>query len=202
MPLLNLCADHSHSFSGDTRFSCLALVDWQRRSDLEATSTLPKATMPLLPCSFLTGTPRKGYLCVTNLPLRRHATPLTNESIASDVFDRLQKATAADPAELAGLCRDYLAEARGTLAQLRCALAQKDAGQIRDRAHYLRGSSLVIGATVVARCCASLEQMGRNSELQDAALVLDQTSAALDVVQTELANRLGPSVVPVEGSAA
>ena len=156
----------------------------------------------LLQHSFLTGTARKRYLCVNNLPLRRHATPLTNESIAPHVFDRLQKATAADPAELTGLCRDYLSEARSTLAQLRRALAQEDAGQLRERAHFLRGSSLVLGATVVARCCAALEHMGRNSEFRNAEPLLDQTSAALDAVQGELAKRLGPSVVPVEGSAA
>ena len=139
---------------------------------------------------------------LTILPLRRHATILTNESIASDVFDRLQKATTANPAELAGLCRDYLAEARSSLAQLRSALAQKDAGRFRDRAHYLRGSSLVLGATTVARCCSDLERMGRNSELLDAATLLDQTSLALDAVQAELAKRLGKSVFPIEGSAA
>ena len=127
---------------------------------------------------------------------------MTKECIASDVFDRLQKATAADPAELAGLCRDYLSEARSTLAQLRRALAQKDAGHFRDRAHYLRGSSLVLGATEIARCCAALEHMGRNSEFREAEPLLDQASAALDAVQTELAKRLGPPVFPVEGSAA
>ena len=158
--------------------------------------------MPLLPHSFLTGTARKGYLCVNNLPLRRHATPLTNESIAPDVFDRLQKATVADPSELTELCRDYLSEARSTLAQLRSALSREDAGIFRERAHYLRGSSLVLGATEVARCCAALEHMGRNSEFREAEPLLDQTSAALDGVQAELASRLGPSVLPREGSAA
>jgi len=127
---------------------------------------------------------------------------LTDESIAADVFDRLQKATTGAPTELASLCRDYLAEARSTLAQLRRALAQEDAGWFRDRAHYLRGSSLVLGATAVARCCAEMERMGRNSDLRDAVPLLDQTSAALDAVQAELARRLGQSVVPVEGSAA
>jgi HPt (histidine-containing phosphotransfer) domain-containing protein len=145
--------------------------------------------------------PRKGYVCVNYLPLRWHATPLTKESLAADVFDRLQKATGA-PAELAGLCRDYLAEARSTLGQLRGALAQEDAGWFRDRAHYLRGSSLVLGATAVARCCADLERMGRESDLRDASPLLDQASAALDELQVELTRRLGPSVVPVEGSAA
>jgi HPt (histidine-containing phosphotransfer) domain-containing protein len=127
--------------------------------------------------------------------------PVTEDSIAPDVFDRLQRAAAADPEELAGLCRDYLAEARRTVTHLHSALVQKDAGRFRDRAHYLRGSSLVIGATAVARCCAALEQMGRNSQLHDAAALLDQASKALDAVQAELARRLGQSVVPVEGSA-
>jgi HPt (histidine-containing phosphotransfer) domain-containing protein len=127
---------------------------------------------------------------------------VSDESLAPDVFDHLQKAGTTDPAELAGLCRDYLTEARRTLAHLRSALVQKDAGRFRDRAHYLRGSSLIIGATAVARCCLALEQMGRNCELRDAAPLLDQTSAALDAVQAELAHRLGQSVVPVEGSAA
>jgi HPt (histidine-containing phosphotransfer) domain-containing protein len=127
---------------------------------------------------------------------------VTDESIAPDVFERLQRATSADPAELADLCRHYLIEARRTLTQLHNALAEKDAAQLRDRAHYLRGSSLVIGATAVARCCAALEQLGRNSDFRDAASLLDQTTAALDAVQRELARRLGQSLAPVEGSAA
>ena len=88
------------------------------------------------------------------------------------------------------------------MEHLRSALAQQDARRVRDRAHYLRGSSLVLGATVVARCCLALEEMGRNSELRDAAPLLDQISGALEAVQTELAHRLGESVIPVDGSAA
>jgi HPt (histidine-containing phosphotransfer) domain-containing protein len=120
-----------------------------------------------------------------------------DDSIAPEVFDRLQKATAADPAEMAGLYRDYLCEARQTLAQLRTALAKKDAEHFRDRSHYLRGSSLIVGAAVIARCCASLEVMGRSAEFRDATHLLDQTSMALDAVEAELRKKLGPAVVPV-----
>ena len=127
---------------------------------------------------------------------------MTEEPIAPNVFDRLRIAAAANPDELSDLCRDYLAEARRTVEHLRSALAQQDARRVRDRAHYLRGSSLVLGATVVARCCSALEERGRNSELRDAAPLLDQISAALEAVQTELAHRLGESVIPVDGSAA
>jgi len=100
------------------------------------------------------------------------------------------------------LYRDYLAEARQAFAQLRGALVRTDAEGFRERAHYLRGSSLIVGATVIARCCANLELMGRNSDFRDAVRLLDQTSAALEAIEIELARRLGPAVIPAEGSAA
>lgn len=127
---------------------------------------------------------------------------MTNDTIASDVFEHLQKATAGEPAELAALYRDYLGEARQALAQLRNALAQKDSVHLRERAHYLRGSSLVLGATVIARCCAHLEQMDGISDVRSARRLLNQTSAALNATEAELTRRLGPAAVPVEGSAA
>lgn len=154
------------------------------------------------PAFLLDWAARKRYLCGNNLPPGWCLTPVTDQPIAPDVFGRLQTATGADPGELAGLCRDYLAEARRSLAHLRSALANRDAGRFRDRAHYLRGSSLVMGATVVAHCCTLLEQMGLNSDLHDAAPLLEQTSQALDAAQAELAQRLGASVVPVDDSAA
>jgi len=100
------------------------------------------------------------------------------------------------------LYRDFLAEAHRVLVQLRTALARKDGKQFHERAHYMRGSSLIVGATVVARCCADLELMGRNSEFREAPRLLDRTSTALTAVAAELARRLGPSVFPAEGSAA
>ena len=127
---------------------------------------------------------------------------MTDDSIDRDVFEHLRRATAADPGELVCLYRDYLAEARQVLMQFRETLTENDAEKLRDRAHYLRGSSLIVGATVIARSCASLELMARNSEFADAAALLDQTSTALDAAEAKLTKRLGPTVVPVEGSAA
>lgn len=126
---------------------------------------------------------------------------MADQCIASDVFQHLQKATASDPAELAGLYREYLAEGRRALTQMHGALEQKNGEHFCERAHYLRGSSLIVGATVVARCCANLEMMGRNSEFREAARLLDQTSAALADMESELAKRLGLGALPA-GSAA
>jgi HPt (histidine-containing phosphotransfer) domain-containing protein len=122
--------------------------------------------------------------------------------IAREVFERLRQATAAEPGVLAELCREYVAEARSTLVKFRKALAQRDAAELRERAHYLKGSSLMIGARLLAHCCANLEQMARDSDLQAAEPVLGQAIAALKAVEDELTKELGPIVLPAEGSAA
>jgi len=121
---------------------------------------------------------------------------------ASGVFERLRQATANNPDALAELCRDYLSEARITIAQIRDALAQENAGLVRERAHYLKGSSMMIGAQDLSRCCATLEQMGRDSELAHADKELERTLAALKAVEVELSQEVGPMVLPGEGSAA
>ena len=122
-------------------------------------------------------------------------------SLAPGVFDRLQQAT-ADTASIAELYRDYLADVRSALVELRSALQRKQADEFRSRAHYVKGSSLILGANVVAQCCAKLEEMGRHSEFSGAEQLLDRTAAAIDRVEAELVMRLGPVVAPAKGSAA
>ena len=122
--------------------------------------------------------------------------------IVSEVFDRLRQATAKDPSVLLELCNDYLAEARATVRQLREAVTSQDAGSIRERAHYLKGSSLMIGAQDLSQQCAALEKMGRDSNLGEAKQTLEQAIVALDAVENELRKELGPAVRPAEGSAA
>lgn len=122
--------------------------------------------------------------------------------IAREVFDRLRQATAGDTGVLAELCREYVVEARSTIANLRQALSEGNAAKFRERAHYLKGSSLMIGARYLAQYCATLEQMGRDSDLTAAGPVLEQAVVALRAVEEELARDLGPVALPAEGSAA
>lgn len=119
-----------------------------------------------------------------------------------DVFGRLQQATATQPGVLAELCRDYVTEARSTLSQLRNALAQDNAAELRERAHYLKGSSMMLGAQELSQTCASLELMGRNSNLSEAGLLLEEAAAALGKVETAIGEIVGPAALPAEGSAA
>ena len=128
--------------------------------------------------------------------------PVAEVIIAREIFERLRQATAADPAVLAELCREYVVEARSTIVRLRKALTQRDAVEVRERAHYLKGSSLMIGARILAQCCTTLEQMGRDSELEAAEPVLEQAITALKAVEDELARELGSVALPAEGSAA
>lgn len=119
-----------------------------------------------------------------------------------DVFGRLQQATAGQPDVLAELCRDYIAEARTTVSRLREALANNDAATIRDRAHYLKGSSMMLGAQEVSQSCAALEAMGRDSNLTEADPVLEKVLTALKNVEAVLTEVVGPAALPAEGSAA
>ena len=122
--------------------------------------------------------------------------------LAREIFDRLRQATANNPDVLTELCRDYVFEARNAIAQIRDALAQADASQLRERAHYLKGSSMMIGARELTQSCASLEQMGRDRELSAAAPELERAVAALKTIEAELFRELGAAVLPEEGSAA
>jgi HPt (histidine-containing phosphotransfer) domain-containing protein len=127
---------------------------------------------------------------------------VTDNVILPDIFERLRQATAKDPAVLVELCRDYLVEARNTLAQLHDAFGAKDAKAFRERAHYLKGSSLMIGASRLSQCCATMEGMGRDGDFRRAETMLEDTTMALREVESELSTQVGPAVRPAEGSAA
>ena len=127
---------------------------------------------------------------------------MSEPALARDIFERLRQATANQPDVLAELCREYVSEARNTLVQIQQALAQGDARQLRERAHYLKGSSMMIGARDLSSCCARLELMGRDAELAAAAPELARAAAALKTVEAELLRELGPMALPEQGSAA
>lgn len=127
---------------------------------------------------------------------------MPERAITGEMFERLREATASNPAELTELCRDYLSEARATIGHLREAIAKRDAQRLRDRAHYLKGSSMMIGARELSQHCATLEQLARDGKLDDVETPLQHAVSALQAVEFELAARLGPAVVPAEGSAA
>ena len=73
---------------------------------------------------------------------------------------------------------------------------------VRAKAHYLRSSSLIMGAHGVARLAARLEEaaIAGNGEPFDS--LLNEVKIALQEVQAELTERLGSSVLPAGETAA
>jgi HPt (histidine-containing phosphotransfer) domain-containing protein len=128
--------------------------------------------------------------------------PVKETPLVSEVFDQLRHAMAADPAGLTELYRDYLTDAWQSLQILWDSVNQKQSEDMRARAHYLKSSSLVLGAPTVARCAGMLEELANEPEVQDASGVLENTKRALQEVQAELLERLGASVIPAGQTAA
>src|ERR1035438_10375989 len=115
----------------------------------------------------------------TRSRVERCPMPVNETTIASQVFDQLQKAMACDPDGFTELYRDYLTDAWQSLRVLGDAVRQQQAKEIRARAHHLKGSSMVLGATALAQCATALEEMGRNADVSGAATVLDRKSTRL-----------------------
>ncbi len=122
--------------------------------------------------------------------------PVNETTLASQIFDQLQQAMACNPAGFTELYRDYLADAWQTLGMLRKAAKQQQMEELCANAHHLKGSSMVLGACAVTLCATTLEEMGRNSDVQHASASVEKTREALQQVQDELSSRLGPGVVP------
>ena len=128
--------------------------------------------------------------------------PVTETPLQSAVFDQLQLAMAANPVAFAELYRDYLADAWQCLQMLQGSVQQVKVETVRAKAHYLRSSSLVVGAHLVARHAAMLEDAAMASETRDFSGLLDDLARTLKAVQDELAGRLGRDVIPADEPAA
>lgn len=126
--------------------------------------------------------------------------PGTETPLTAEVFDQLRQAMAADKTGFTELYREYLADAWHTLELLKEATLHRH-DEIRQRAHYLKSSSLVLGAHKVARLAGMLEEKARTSVTTDDD-ALDQIADALREVQAELAGRLGNGVLPADQTAA
>jgi CheY-like chemotaxis protein len=87
----------------------------------------------------------------------------------------LRAACDDDPTLLRQLIEVLQADAPGTLARVRDAVDQRDASQLREAAHALRGLLSAFSATAAA-AAARLETMGASGQLDEAASTLDSLS--------------------------
>jgi HPt (histidine-containing phosphotransfer) domain-containing protein len=128
--------------------------------------------------------------------------PVEETPLSSAVFDQLRQAMSNDSAGFAALYRDYLTDAWQTFHLLRESVDQRHFENVQAKAHYLKSSSLVLGAPLVARYATEVERAALAKDLSDAGALLDDTKRALRQVQAELAGRLGKTVIPTNEAAA
>jgi HPt (histidine-containing phosphotransfer) domain-containing protein len=128
--------------------------------------------------------------------------PVNETTLASTIYDQLQRAMACDPAAFTELYRDYLADAWQAVGSVRDAVLRRKPDEISAGAHRLKGSSMVLGACWVAQCAAALEELGRSGGVEGAGPLLERTGQALREVEAELAVRLGAGVIPADKAGA
>jgi HPt (histidine-containing phosphotransfer) domain-containing protein len=119
---------------------------------------------------------------------------MNDDVLAPEVFGRLQQAMAGDLGGLADLCRDYLVDARRTVRLLEGDLLDRNIEQLRVHAHYLKGSSQMIGSKDVARCCAALEVAAKDADLTQIDELVKSVTAAIESAQREMVARLGIAI--------
>ena len=128
--------------------------------------------------------------------------PVKETQLTDAVFEQLRHAMAADAAGFTAIYRDYLADARQTLRALRACVKARRVEEVRAKAHYMRSSSLVLGAHGVARHAASLEQAAIAGQTERFGDLLKKTERAVNGIQLELYRRLGSGVLPADKTAA
>jgi HPt (histidine-containing phosphotransfer) domain-containing protein len=94
-------------------------------------------------------------------------------------LDALLDSVDGDCDMLDELAETFTAEVPAWISQLRAAVASGDAATTHRVAHGLTGAMGYLKAPTAQRTAAALEAMGRQANLEGAALALDQLEAAL-----------------------
>src|ERR1700704_3847506 len=114
------------------------------------------------------------------------------EPSATDSRESVAASTLRELRELAELSGDlgqfhelidlFLSELESGSALMREALAQGDAEGLSKLAHSLKGSSASMGAIILASLCRTLEELAKNTELQEAKAQLKQIENEMYIV--------------------
>jgi HPt (histidine-containing phosphotransfer) domain-containing protein len=97
------------------------------------------------------------------------------------------------PALLQHMIEIYLETSPKQVAELGKGVGSGNAGAIQLHAHSLKSSSARLGALLLAALCHELEEMGKNSELDECSSVLRKLNTEFHyIVQELLAERYEP----------
>jgi CheY-like chemotaxis protein/HPt (histidine-containing phosphotransfer) domain-containing protein len=111
----------------------------------------------------------------------------TSPAIDGNALDSL---VAIDPdgskGVLARLAASFLDEARARVAELRDAVARRDAEVVRRAAHRLKGSALYFGATGLTNGCRDLEARGETGDVSGCEDVVDGLGREIEALDGAL----------------
>jgi len=110
----------------------------------------------------------------------------TAEAIDPEVMEEFRAMMGEAASELIGL---FLEDTPNLLADLRGAVAQKDAERLQRAAHTLKSSSASFGAMGLSALCRELEVMGRAGTLEGVAKKVAQIEAEYERVKIALETR-------------
>jgi HPt (histidine-containing phosphotransfer) domain-containing protein len=109
----------------------------------------------------------------------------TQDAVVLDRL-RLRDLTDGDAEFERELLETFVASARVLLAELRAGLMARDASAVAKDAHALKGVSLNVGATSMAKCAAELETAARAGKIAPIDLVLEQLRSEEHALWAEL----------------
>jgi HPt (histidine-containing phosphotransfer) domain-containing protein len=103
-----------------------------------------------------------------------------------DLRAHLSQMTGGNEKLARSLVKTFLADAPKTLAEIRKAIAQKNAKNLGSSAHLLKGSIAIFGATKAVVAAQSLQNMGRSGHIRKAAAELRALESEFKSLDREL----------------
>jgi HPt (histidine-containing phosphotransfer) domain-containing protein len=110
---------------------------------------------------------------------------ITRDAVVLDRL-RLRDLTDGDAEFERELLETFVASARVLLAELRASLMARNAVAIAKDAHSLKGVSLNVGATSMAKCAAELELAARAGKIEPIDATLEQLRSEEQALWAEL----------------
>ena len=142
--------------------------------------------------------PETGSALVPDLQPSSPSLPVT--ILDGDVLTRLQELQRpGKPDVLRKLITTYLTDSPTLMAKVQQAITQNNAVLLRESAHSLKGSSAMIGATLVTQHCRDLEYCGREQQLTSALVYLKALETDYATTHTALNSIL--SGTPIQEAA-
>jgi signal transduction histidine kinase/DNA-binding response OmpR family regulator len=126
---------------------------------------------------WLTGKPEADSVIEVQEPKRSNE----RQTIDAEAVAQLRMLQSARrPRFFIDLVEKYASDAERGVTAIHAAVAAGNLQELKERAHWLKGSSRTVGAAHVAELCAQLEQLGKVGTADGALAQVSEVAAALD----------------------